>query len=86
MSDETPDFRCKSTRLLQVIPVFILVTLADIFISCSAAVIVLVQLIASEHNRYLSLGTAILIAVGVHAYLLRSHKIRNFIKLRSQDE
>jgi hypothetical protein len=85
MSDEAPDFRSKGDRLLQIIPAFILTTLADVFITCSTAGIVLVQLIASGHNKYFSLVTAILIAVGVYIYLLHSHKIRKFIKQGAQE-
>jgi len=86
MSDETPDFRSKGDRLLQVIPALILTVLADVFIACSTAGVVLVQLLASGHNRYFSLVTAILIAVGVHIYLKHSHKIRKFIKQGAKNE
>jgi hypothetical protein len=86
MSDELLDFRSKGNRLLQVIPALILIVLADVFIACSTAGIVLVQLLASGHNKYFSLITAILIAVGVHIYLRHSHKIRKFIKQGAKNE
>lgn len=86
MSDESPDVRSKSTRLLQTIPALILTVLADVFIACSAAGVVLVQLLAFGHNKYLSLIAALLIAVGVHIYLIKSHKIREFIKQGAKNE
>lgn len=86
MSDETPDFRCLSARLLQVIPALILVVLANVFISCCTAGVVLIQLLARGYNKDLSLGMAILIAVGVHVYLMWNHKIRNFIKQGVKNE
>lgn len=86
MFDGVPDFRSKGNKLLQVIPAFILVTLADVFISCSAGAIVLFQLMSSDRNKYLSLIAALLTAVGVHIYLFKSHKIRNFIKQGAKNE
>lgn len=80
MSNETPNFRSPSNRLLQVIPVFILVAFVNVFISCCTAGVVLIQLLASGHNRYLSLGIAILISILVHGYLIWNHIIRNYIK------
>lgn len=84
MSDDIENFRSKWFDLLQVIPVFILVTLANVFICGCVGGLVLVQLIASGYNKYLSLGAAILIAGGTHYYIWCNHKIRNFIKIRSQ--
>jgi hypothetical protein len=84
--DQQIDFRSLSTRLLQVIPALILVVLANAFISICTAGVVLIQLLARGYNKDLSLGAAILIAVGVHVYLVWNHKIRNFIKQGVKNE
>lgn len=80
MSNEAPDFRSTSTRLLQGIPVIILVVLANVFISFCTAGVVLVQLMASGHNRYLSLIIALIVAVLTHAFIILNHKARAFVK------
>ena len=86
MPDEMPEVRSKNARLLQVIPALILTVLADVFIACSTSGVVLVQLIATGHSKHFSLVTAILIAVGAYIYLIKSHKIRAFIKQGAKNE
>jgi len=44
----------------------------------------MLQLLAAGANKYLSLGVALLVAIGCHAYIVFNHKIRNYIKTRSQ--
>jgi F0F1-type ATP synthase membrane subunit a len=67
-------------RLLAVIPAILLVVLSNVFITMSTAGVVLIQLVATGHNKQLSLGVAILVAILVHMYLMWNHKIRNYIK------
>lgn len=81
MSNETSNFRSPINRFA-----LILVVLANVFISCCTASVVLIQLLARGYNKDFSLGMAILIAVGVHAYLVWNHKIRNFIKQGVKNE
>lgn len=75
-----------SVRLLQVIPVLILFVLANVFISYCTASVVFIQLLDRGYNKDFSLGVGILIAVGIHAYLMWNHKIRNFIKQGVKNE
>jgi len=77
-------FYDRITRTLSVLPVIVLVTLANVFIAFSTAGVVLVQLLAAGINKHLSLGVALLVAIGVHTHIVFYHKIRNFIKTRSQ--
>lgn len=86
MPKESPDFRSPSTRILQVIPALILVVLANVFISSCVAGVVLMQLLAGGHDKYLSLGTAVLTAASVHTYIMWNYKIRNFIKQGVKNE
>lgn len=69
----------KLSKWLMAIPVILMVTLANVFISFTCAGVILIQLLGAGVNKHLSLGAALLIAVGVHAYIVFNHKIRNFI-------
>ena len=86
MSDDTPDFRSLGARLLQIIPALILVVFANVFIAFATAGVVLIQLLAAGYNKHVSLGAALLVAVGVHAYIVWNHKIRDFIKQGAKNE
>lgn len=79
MPEDTPDFRSMGTKLMQGIPVLILNVLVSVFISCSTAGFVLIQLIASGHNRYLSLVLALFLAIAIHFFIRLNHKIQAFI-------
>jgi F0F1-type ATP synthase membrane subunit a len=85
MSD-TPDFRSLGARLLAIIPALILVVFANVLIAFSTAGVVLVQLLAAGYNKHASLGVALLVAIGVHAYIVWNHKIRNYIKQGAKNE
>jgi hypothetical protein len=74
------DLRSKINRLLLVVPIIILLTFANVFIGMATAGVVLLQLLSSGLDKYLSLAIAILIAIGVHAYIIFNHKLRNYIK------
>jgi len=67
-------------RLLWALPVIFFVTIIDILITFSTAGVVLLELLSAGVNKYLSLGVAILIAIGVTVYIRLSHKIRDHIK------
>ena len=68
------------SRLLAVIPAIILITTANVLIGFTTAGVVLLQLLALGTNKYLSLIAAILVAIGVHAYIVFNHKLRAYIK------
>lgn len=74
----------KLSNLLHAIPAIILVTIVNVFISFTTAGVVLIQLLAAGHNKYLSLGAALLVAIGVHAWIVFNHKLRNYIKDKEQ--
>jgi len=78
------DFYDRMARLLSVLPAIILLTITNIFIAFSTAGVVMLQLLAAGFNKHLTLGVAILVAIGVHAYIVFNHKIRDYIKTRSQ--
>lgn len=73
-------------RLLAVIPAIFLVVLCNVFIAFSTAGVVLIQMLAAGINKHVSLGVAILIAIGVHAYIAWNHKIRDYIKQGAKNE
>ncbi len=72
--------RDKVANFLAILPAILLVTFANVFISFTVAAVVMVQLITTGHNKYLSLGVAILTAIFTHLYIVFNHKIRNYIK------
>lgn len=72
--------RDKVTQFLAILPAILLVTFANVFISFTVAAVVMLQLITGGHNKYLSLGVAILVAIVTHFYIVFNHKIRNYIK------
>jgi len=67
-------------KSLQVIAAFALLTLATVLICFTFAFTVEIEMLASGFNKYLSLGVAILSAIGCNIFLVFNHKIRNFIK------
>ncbi len=72
--------RDKVTDFLAILPAILLVTFANVFISFTVSAVVMVQLITTGHNKYFSLGVAILTAIVTHLYIVFNHKIRNYIK------
>ena len=72
--------RSKLSRFLAVLPAILLLTFANVFIGFSTAGVVLIQLLASGVNKYVALITAIMVAIGVHAYITFNHKLRIYIK------
>jgi hypothetical protein len=77
--EEVPDFSNRTPRLVLAIVALVSTVLANVFIVLSVSGIVLVQLIASGYNRYVSLFVALLIAISTHMYILHGYKIRNFM-------
>jgi succinate dehydrogenase hydrophobic anchor subunit len=75
-----------AARLLAVIPAIFLVVLCNVFIAFATAGVVFLQLLESGVNKQVSLGVAILIAIGVHAYIAWNHKIRDYIKQGAKNE
>jgi succinate dehydrogenase hydrophobic anchor subunit len=76
--------RNKLFRLFTALPVIILVTLINVFITFTTSGVVLIQLLAGGYNKYLSLGVATLVAIGVHTYIVFNHKIRDYINRQDQ--
>lgn len=72
----------KITKLLAMFPAVTLMVLSNIFICFSVAGVVLMQLLSLGVERYLSLGVACLVAIGVHFYIAFNHKIREYINSR----
>lgn len=73
----------KLIRLLTVIPAVIMMALINLLIAFSTSGVVLIQLLSSswgQEHKNISLAIALIIAIGVHAYIVFNHKIRDFIK------
>lgn len=69
---------------LAVIPVIIMLVLANTLIASALAGIVFIQLIAVVGwSKGVSLGAAVLVAVVVHLYIYLQPKIRGYISARS---
>ena len=83
---ESPDSSSLGARLLQIVPALILVVFANVFIAFTTAGVVLIQMLAAGYNKHFSLGVALLVAIGVHAYIVWNHKIRDFIKQGAKNE
>jgi hypothetical protein len=73
-------------KLLFMIPVLILVVVTNVLIAFSTSAVVFLQLITVGVNKHISLGAAILVAVGVHVYIVYHHKIRNHLKQGAKNE
>lgn len=74
------------SNALAVIPVIVMVTLANVLIASVMAGVTFIQLVAvAGWSKGVSLGVAILVAIAVHAYIVFQPKIRNYIDTRSQD-
>lgn len=73
----------KLTKILTVIPAVILMAAVNLLIAFSTSGVVLIQLLSSpwgQQHKHISLVIALVIAIGVHAYIVFNHKIRSFIK------
>jgi len=74
----------KIATALAVIPVIIMVTLANVLIASVMAGMTFIQLVAvAGWSKNVSLGVAILVAIVVHAYIVFQPKIRKYIDTRS---
>jgi hypothetical protein len=58
------------------ISVTILVTIINVFVGMSVGGYVLFNLLSQGVQRYVALGLASLVAIGLHFYILYNHKIR----------
>jgi succinate dehydrogenase hydrophobic anchor subunit len=75
----------KLLGLLHAIPAILLVTFINVFICFTTAGVILIQLLAAGYNKYLSLGVALLVAIGCHAWIVYNHKLRDYIKSKEQE-
>ena len=78
-------FSEKLHKLLAVVPVIIMWTLANVLIAFVLAMVVGIQLVAVYGwNKPISLCVAVLVAIAVHLYIWGQPKIRRYISARSQ--
>jgi hypothetical protein len=75
--DSTKQMVCK---LFRNIPILILTTFINVLICFSTSGVVFIQLLSIGVSKNISLGMAILVAVGVHCYIALNHKIKNYIQ------
>jgi uncharacterized membrane protein len=73
-------------KLLAIIPAIFLIALCNVFIAFTTSGVVLIQLLAIGINKHVSLVAAILTAIGIHAYIVWNHKIRDYIKQGAKNE
>ena len=64
------------------LPAILLMTFINVFICFTVAGTVMLELLAGGGSKYpyLCLGTAILVAIGVHCWIVFNHKLRAYIK------
>lgn len=74
----------KIANALAVIPVIILMTLANVLIALVLSIEASVLLVNSGVSKGVSLGVAILVAIAVTAYIRFQPNIRRYIDTRSQ--
>jgi hypothetical protein len=67
-------------KLLRVIPLVVIMTLVNVFICTTMAIVALLEFISISHNKWLSFIVALLIGVGTYTWIAFNHKIRNYIK------
>lgn len=78
--------RSRLIKFITTISVFIIILAINTFISFITAATVLTQLLSAGCNKYVSMGAALLIVVGVNRYIVHHHEIWNFInKTRDQN-
>lgn len=72
----------KLIKILTVMPALLLMASVNLLIAFSTSGVILIQLLSSPwglHHKYLSLTIALAAAIGVHAYIVFNHKLRDFI-------
>lgn len=70
----------KITKLLAVIPAILLLTFINVFITFAVAGEVMLILIKSYPGTYWPLVVSIMVAIGVHCWLVFNHKLRIYIE------
>lgn len=73
----------KVVDFLTVVPVVAITIFTNMTIAFIVASVTFIQLISNGWNKDLSLGIAIVIAIGVHVYIAVQPKIKNYIDTRS---
>jgi hypothetical protein len=80
----------KLLKLLHTLPAILLTTFTNVFITTATAGVVMIQLLANwslcQRHHWVALGLAILTAIGVYSWIVFNHKLREYIKARSQNE
>lgn len=74
-------------RLLAALPAILLMTFINVFICFTVAGTVMLELMATgggNKHPYVTLGVAILVAIGTHCWIVFNHKLRAYI--RQQEE
>lgn len=69
-------------RMLQVIAAVCFLALGSLLIGFATSGVVMLQLLAAGVNKYISLGVAVLVAIGCNVFIIFNHKIRSFINNR----
>jgi hypothetical protein len=72
------DLRKRLSGLLAAVPVIILMTMMNVFITFTVSGVVMLQLVTAGHSR-IALGAAILTAVIVYTWIVFNHKLRAYI-------
>jgi hypothetical protein len=78
-------FRQRLSGLLAALPVIIMMTFMNVFITFAVSGVVMIELAAAGHSR-IALGAAILTAVIVYTWIVFNHKLRNYIKNQESPE
>lgn len=69
-------------KMLQVLAAVCFLALGSLLICFATSGVIMLQLLASGVNKYVSLVVAIVVAILVNLFLMFNHKIRDFIKNR----
>ncbi len=72
----------KLIKILTVLPALLLMAAVNLLIAFSTSGVILIQLLSStwgQQHKYVSLAIALAAAIGVHAYIVFNHKLRDFI-------
>lgn len=70
----------KLHRSLQMVASVLLLAFGSTFICFMTAASVMIELLNAGVNRYVSLSSGVLTALGCYSFIVFNHKIRNFIQ------
>ena len=72
-------------RLLRVLPAIVWWAITNVGIGFTTAGVVLIQMLANNYNKYLSLFVAIMVVIAVYFYIAFNHRLRLYIKNQGED-